>query len=49
MQWKQHRILYVKIVYKHNMTQGNFHIRGRGAGSLIKKRSAKVVEKCRGL
>ncbi len=37
-QWKQHHILYVKIVYKHIMTPERFTLKGERWGSLIKEK-----------
>ncbi len=37
IQWKQHHILYVKIVYKHNMTHLEVHAQnGEGPGSRLR-------------
>ncbi len=35
IQWKQHHILYIKIVYKHNMTPRKFTLKGGGLQGLI--------------
>ncbi len=44
IQWKQHHILYVKIVYKQNMTLSKSTLKGGGVREEIKDRLRIEVE-----